>query len=101
MSLVMGGWGGTLVGVSSIDEHDASDNDTCTFQDFKNGQWYRLRIRVIDARIDCWIDGKQVVRQERKGHKFETRSECDLCKPLGISTWVTTGAVRNIRLRRG
>jgi len=26
--------------------------------------------------------------------------EVDLSQPLGIATWVTTGAVRNIKLRK-
>jgi len=99
-TLVVGGWGGTVVGLSNVDFYDASDNLTTTFQEFKDKQWYRIRIRVTDAKIEAWIDDEQVVNQERKGHKFDIRIEVDLCKPLGISTWDTSGAVRNIRLRR-
>jgi hypothetical protein len=25
--------------------------------------------------------------------------ECELCRPLGIATWATKGAVRNLRVR--
>ena len=66
---------------------------------FKKNQWYRVRIRVTDAAIEAWIDDEQVVHQPRKGHKFGIRSEVELCRPLGISTWITKGAVRNIRIR--
>jgi hypothetical protein len=98
-SLVVGGWGGTLVGLSNVDHYDASDNQTSSSQDFQDKKWYPVRIRVSDARIDAWIDGKQVVRQERKDHVFDVRMECDPCRPLGICTWSTKGAVKNIRLR--
>jgi hypothetical protein len=98
-SLVMGGWGGSLVGLSSIDSMDASENSTTTIVEFKDKQWYRVRIRVTDAKVEAWVDDKQVVDQERKDHKFSIRSECDDCRPLGICTWDTKGAVRNIRLR--
>lgn len=98
-SLVMGGWGGTVVGLSNVNHYDASDNPTSTFEPFKDNTWYRVRIRVSDAKIEAWIDDKQVVKQVRKGNTFGIRSEVDLCCPLGISTWCTKGAVRNIRLR--
>jgi hypothetical protein len=98
-SLVVGGWGGGLVGLSSIDGHDASENSTSTHRGFKKNRWYRVRIRVTDAAIEAWIDDEQVVRQSREGHKFSIRSEVNLCRPLGISTWITKGAVRNIRVR--
>jgi hypothetical protein len=98
-SLVMGGWGGSLIGLSSIDSMDASENSTTTALDFQEKQWYRVRIRVTDAKVEAWIDDKLMIDQERKDHKFTVRSECDDCRPLGICTWDTKGAVRNIRLR--
>jgi hypothetical protein len=98
-SLVVGGWGGSLVGLSSIDYADASENSTTRNMAFKNDQWYRVRIRVSDAAVEAWIDGKPMVSQPRKDHKFSIRIEVDECQPLGISTWATKGAVRNIRVR--
>jgi hypothetical protein len=54
---------------------------------------------VSDAAIEAWIDDAKMVDQTRKDHTFGIRMEVDLCRPLGISTWVTKGAVRNIRVR--
>jgi hypothetical protein len=99
-SLVVGGWGGTVVGLSNVDYFDASENPTTTFQAFKDKQWYQVRIRVTQPKIEAWIDDDQVVDQERNGHKFGIRFEVDLCQPLGIATWCTEGAVRNIRIRQ-
>jgi hypothetical protein len=99
-TLVVGGWGGTVVGLSNVDFYDASDNLTTTFHSFENGQWYKVRLRVTDAKIEAWIDDEQVVDQPREGHEFDIRYEVELCQPLGVSSWITKAAVRNIRLRR-
>jgi len=99
-SLVVGGWGGTVVGLSSVDFYDASDNSTTTFQDFKTGQWYRIRLRITKAKVEAWVDDEQVVDQAVPEHRFSIRDEVDLCRPFGICPWVTEGAVRNIRLRK-
>ncbi len=98
-SLVIGGWGGTVVGLSNVDFYDASDNFTTTFHDFKDETWYTVRVRVSDHKITAWIDDNQVVAQPREGHRFDVRFEVELSRPLGVSTWQTSGAVRDIRLR--
>jgi len=98
-SLVVGGWGGTVVGLSSVDYYDASDNLTTNFMTFKDDVWYDVRIRVSKHRISAWIGDKQMVNQIREGHKFDIRFEVDPSRPLGISTWQTGGAVRAIEIR--
>jgi hypothetical protein len=98
-SLVVGGWGGGLVGLSSVNGHDASDNSTSRYVAFKKDQWYRVRIRVTDAAVQAWLDDEQLVNQPRKGYKFGVRAEVEQCRPLGISTWATKGAVRKIQIR--
>jgi hypothetical protein len=99
VSLVVGGWGGSLVGISSVDFYDASDNTTSRSKDFKSKQWYRIRIRVTKEKIEAWIDDEKMVDLETKGHKLSIRFECDLCRPFGVSSWMTAGAVRNVRVR--
>lgn len=98
-SLVVGGWSGTVVGLSSIDFFDASSNDTRTDREFKTNQWYRLRIRVSSKRIEAWIDQDKVVDQDTADRNISIRIECEGCKPFGIATYETTGAVRDIRVR--
>ena len=98
-SFVTGGWGGSIIGLSNVDGMDASENSTSSSYDFTNGKWYKFRIRVTDEKIEVWIDEKQVVDQPRKEHSFGVRIECDPCCPLGIATYNTVGAVRNIRLK--
>jgi hypothetical protein len=98
-SLVVGGWGGGLVGLSSVDMNDASENETSSNAEFKDNQWYRVRIRVTKDRITAWIDDKQVVDLETKDRTLSIRGECELCRPFGFATWRTVGAVRDVRVR--
>jgi hypothetical protein len=98
-SFVVGGWGGTVIGLSSINARDASENETSKLKNFKNDQWYRIRIRVTGERIETWIDNDKVVDLATRDKKLSIRAECDLCKPFGIATWRTSAAVRDIRVR--
>ena len=97
-SLIVGGWGGGVVGISSIDGYDASENETTKYIPFKKGVWYCVRLRVTDEKIEAWIDDKQIVSCKTKGHKLTTRVEVDLSKPFGIAAFDTRAALRNIRL---
>ena len=99
-TLICGGWGGAVVGLSSIDDLDASENQTATTMEFKAKTWYKIRLRVTRTRISAWIDDKQVVDLEHAEHRISIRMEVQPCVPLGISTWKTGAALRNIRLRK-
>ena len=98
-SLVVGGWGGSVVGISSIDGHDASENPTTRYMSFDKNRWYRIRVRVQADRIQAWIDDQEVVNQDVHGRHLDTRVEVELSKPLGIAAFETRAALRNIRLR--
>lgn len=98
-SLVVGGWGGPVVGLSSINGKDASENETKSLQDFKHDRWYKIRIRVTDDRIGAWIDDNQVVDLKTRDKKISLRPECDPCRPFGIATWRTVGGVKSIQVR--
>jgi hypothetical protein len=98
-SLVVGGWGGTVLGLSSLDGKDASENDTKSLQDFERNQWYRVRIRVTKERIEAWIDDKKLIDASTKGKKITIRPECEPCLPFGVATWRTQGAARDIKVR--
>ena len=98
-SLVVGGWGGTTVGLSSVDYLDASENETSTRRDFKKDQWYRVRIRVTGDKIRAWIDDAKVVDLDTADKKISIRVECAPCKPFGVATYRTTGAIRHVRVR--
>ena len=100
-SLIVGGWGGSLVGISSLDGMDASENETTKFADFQSGRWYRIRLRVTEKRIEGWIDKEKLIDVIIGDHKIALRpGDIEMCKPLGVAAWQTSSALREMKYRR-
>jgi hypothetical protein len=99
-SLILGGWGGNICGLSNIDYYDAANNETTRVVNFENGRWYYVRLCVTPDKIEAWLDDEKLVDVITTGRHISIRPEVDLSQPLGIATWRTTGAVRNIQLRK-
>ena len=109
-SFINGGWGGGVIGLSSINGCDASENETTKYHEFKDNMWYRFHIRVYDKQIQVgitpqnkegdWGAEKMVVDLEiDENTKLSTRYEVNMYKPLGICTWNASGQLRNIEYR--
>ena len=98
-SLVLGGWGGTIIGISTIDGYDASENETTDFYKFTKDQWYKIRLKVTDDKIQAWIGDKQIADVEYPKKDIDVRIEVELSKPLGLASFRTEGQIRNLRLR--
>ena len=99
-SLIVGGWGGGVVGLSSLDGQDAANNDTTRYVTFENHRWYQIRLSVTEKKIEAWIDGDKVVDADTADKTISVRLEMEASRPMGIATWSTTGALRNLKLRR-
>ena len=99
-SLILGGWGGSIVGLSSVNGMDASENSSSQSIDFEQNRWYLVRIRVTPKEIEAWLDDKQVVDQALAGNTVGVRIEVEASQPLGIASWRTRSALRDLRLRR-
>lgn len=96
-TLIVGGWGGGLVGISSIDGEDASNNSTRSEQKFENGKWYRLKLEVRDEDIKAWIDDRIVINTSIKGRVIGLRpGYIEKCAPFGLATFGSTGCVRGL-----
>ena len=98
-TLIVGGWGGGVTGLSSLDGFDASQNNTSQWINYESGQWYHIRLRVTKNKIEAWLDGKKIIDADIRGKKISIRPEVELSKPLGIACWQTTSALKNIRIR--
>ena len=99
-TFVTGGWGGDIIGLSSIDGWDASDNETRNYFTFEPGKWYAFRLLVSDDRIAAWIDEKPVINVEIAGRTIDLRrGEIKLSAPFGFASYNTTGALRKIEYR--
>ena len=100
-TFVVGGWGGSMVGISNINGDDASENETSQTKKFEKGRWYKFRVRVTNSKIETWIDDAQAVDLDLQGKRIAMRpGEIELSKPFGIATYRTRGAVKDIRLRK-
>jgi len=100
-TLIVGGWGGTTVGLSSINRKDASENQTTTYMNFEKDRWYRITLIVKKDTIRAFIDDKKVVDYARgKNDVLSIRPEVVLSKPFGIASWYTTAALKDIRLEK-
>ncbi|MES2694747.1 MAG: DUF1080 domain-containing protein [Verrucomicrobiota bacterium] len=100
-SLIVGGWSGMVVGISNIDDADASENETTAGKEFSDKKWYQIRVRVTDEKIEAWIDKEQFVNVAWKDKKISLRpGEIQKSLPLGIATYMTKAAIRDIELKR-
>jgi hypothetical protein len=99
LTLVNGGWGGSVTGLSSINGADASENETNRFVKYRNGTWYRFRVRVTRSSIRCQVDDKEIIAIDYEGQQLKTRLEVRGCQPLGFASWRSSGEVRDIAIR--
>ncbi|MBI5085610.1 MAG: DUF1080 domain-containing protein [Acidobacteria bacterium] len=97
---INGGWGGTIVGLSSLDGMDASENETSFRREFESGRWYKFWLRVTPGRIHAFIDGEAVIDIDVSTRAVSLRDgPIDLSRPLGIAAYYTTARLRNIEYR--
>jgi hypothetical protein len=99
ITLVNGGWGGNVTGLSSLNGMDASENETTTSYKYEDKTWYRFRVRVTGDVIRCWVGEKEVAAVNHREKNVGTRIETRPNEPLGFATWKTGGALRNIEVR--
>ena len=99
VTLVNGGWGGNITGLSCIDGADASENETTTGFTYKNNTWYRFRIRVTVDAVRSWIDDKEIIAVDVRDRELTTRIQVRASEPMGFSAWESAGLVRKITIR--
>ncbi len=99
VTLVNGGWGGTVTGLSSIDGADASENSTTKYVEYTNGTWYRFRIRVTADAIRVWVDEKPIIDADIADRLLATRVEVRPNQPLGFATWASASEIRKVDIR--
>jgi hypothetical protein len=99
-SFIAGGWSGTVIGLSSLDDRDASGNETTMRRNLEDRRWYAIRVRVEAERIQAWLDEERVIDVKIAGRKVSIRPELADSRPLGVASWRTRAALKDLRLRR-
>jgi hypothetical protein len=96
-TFVVGGWGGGVVGISCVDDLNASENETMNIEGFEKDVWYKIRVRVTDDKLEAWIDADQKVDLDLEGKKISLLpGDIELSVPLGIASFQTRAQYRNI-----
>jgi hypothetical protein len=98
LTLIVGGWGGSLVGLSCLDGKDASENETMQIKSFVRNRWYAVRVRVQNNVVEVWIDDESIIRVDVSERELSLRPEVLLSRPFGIATWYTKAAIKDISL---
>lgn len=99
LTLVLGGWGGGLCGLSSLDGADASRNETRTHRNFTPGTDVHVHVAVDTERITASLDGTPLLQVEHRGRRLGLRPEVALCRPFGIASFATASSIAQIRWR--
>ncbi len=100
ITLVNGGWGGSVTGLSCLNGSDASENETRRYVKYQDRTWYRFRVRVTGRVIRCWVDDKEIIAVDYQDQEVKTRLETRTSQPLGFASWRTSGAIRAVALRK-
>lgn len=100
-TVVIGGWGGSLCGISSVDYLDASENQWSESKALENNRWYRLRVRVTPGVLQVFLNetlyGARVEYGD-SGRLSLRFGDIDKTKPLGLATYCTRARWRDFTL---
>lgn len=100
-TFVVGGWGGGVVGISSVDDLNASENETMSIEGFENDVWYKIRVKVTDDQLQAWIDDDEKVSLDLEGRKISLLpGDIELSVPIGIAAYQTRAQYRNLVWRK-
>jgi hypothetical protein len=101
-TVIIGGWGGGLCGISSFDGNDAANNQWAEGLNLKENRWYTLTVRVTPGVIQIALDKDLYTARieyddvRRIGLRF---GEIEKTIPLGLSTYETTAHWRNFTVK--
>jgi hypothetical protein len=101
-TVIIGGWGGGICGVSSFDFLDAAENQWAECRNLENERWYTLRVRVTPGVLQVFLDETLYTARIEfdNSARFSLRPGSDIDKtvPLGLATYRTLARWRNFTL---
>jgi len=99
LTLVLGGWGGAVCGLSCLDGLDAANNETRTLRAFATGRSHTVTVTVAGAAVAAAIDGAPLCRADLRGRALSLRPEVLRSAPLGIASFLTAARIEAVRWR--
>ena len=102
-TVIIGGWGGGLCGISSFDHCDASENQWTECLRLENNRWYTLRVRVTPGVLQVFLNKDLYtarVEYEESSRLSLRFGDIDKTKPLGLATYCTRAYWRDFTLTR-
>ena len=99
-TVVIGGWGGGLCGISSINFLDAAENQYSAGLVLKSDIWYTLRVRVTPGLLEVFLNDTLYTAKVKfeSSSVFTLRAGSDIDKtlPFGLATYETHALWRNL-----
>jgi hypothetical protein len=100
VTLVLGGWGGSVNGISCIDGNDAFNNCTASNKDYLFNQWYHVKVQVTPTQITVWVDQECIIDFTHQDRHLSLRSsEIEFYQPFSITTYKTQSEFKNFIYR--
>ncbi len=100
-TFILGGWGGSLTGISCINFQSADENEASGTFNFENGKWYKIRLEVSSKRLVGHIDSHDCFDVSIEDKKISLRfGDIEYCKPFGFATYLTKGEIRNLQIKK-
>ena len=98
-TVILGGWGGTVTGISCIGGLDASENSTGHYRAFDNKKWYAIKVRVTPDTLTVWSNGEKIIDADIKDKKISLRpGPIEEYAPFSLTTYQSTGAIKNVKV---
>ncbi|MDA3926670.1 MAG: DUF1080 domain-containing protein [Kiritimatiellae bacterium] len=102
-TVIIGGWGGGLCGISSFDGMDAANNMWAEGLTLDNNRWYKLKVRVTPGVIQISLNKDlYTARMEFDDYKRLSLRFGDIeeTAPLGLATYETKALWRNFTMTK-
>lgn len=100
-TVIIGGWGGGLCGLSSYDGGDAANNQWAQGLTLKNNQWYKLVVRVTTCVLQISLDKDLYTARVEfdDSRRLSLRfGDMEKTTPLGLATYETKAHWRNFTM---
>lgn len=99
LSMILGGWGGSVCGFSSLDGLDAARNGTRALRHFPRDAFVRIRLTVTPTEVVAFVDGERLCACDPSRQRLSLRPEVALSRPFGVAAFSTAASLRGMRWR--